>query len=808
MGMIISPPSVIDLLNEAEITHGKTIPCNFEILPKPVQQKLFDYAKSQGMTEEQMKAMISAESHHANELLPDPLNGGQHKQSEWSIHGKDSLDGLIMHELESYDKAVDEAILSSEDIVKAYNNFVEGKFNEAATLVEKYQAVVSKFKADGDEESAEKDAKKLTTRVMAKGVSLPVSLIQELCIDTEEMEELGISKNDIKKAICDAAYQPADNPEQVKAIVNARIKYNNTVISFFKNMLQINYNILGLSKDEAMALSGKLSSPSQSQSHKAIKDVKAIIVKNSSKYKIGKCSYDFRPLGLGCMFMTEEDVGDIEKTVQLDRMIQMLTQYDAIVVGHGDSSSPEVDRLRKQLLKDTRKVNDDRNARQDKETQKIRDEITEIVENDYLNSVEGKKIRARIKQLEKLLEGDVRFDHTEAGMQLLKNREQCYQAYFDDILNSDLKKQYEDAKKLYAEECDKYYDARYAANDEIWKLTKELNAKLDGLRQKAHAGETDDDVINDLLDKIKEVDKKYAEEEYRMLDKMHKDAIRAYKKLDDRGNTKWTIQPVHTLKAGPFTDVNDLVRQLIKEGFKNINLVSCNPGRHSLAKDIRDTKGVKIHHATTSLLAESAYYYNSGDYLVESIFAEVDQNIKDTYKHLLDISEESNIPLWDDDYLDECVQYCNSSEYLSSLNEGVLAQAWAKLKELVKKALSAIVGLFKKLLELVGKIIGKIKDFFKKIFGSDKFEKKLVKPIKTGAIIVENASLQRKSVSSWEEFQNTIVRSCEKITSKIKETEAKQVRNMQEIERFTEQKAKSVNESTNKEMDKLLSMIL
>lgn len=807
MGMIISPPSVIDLLNEAEITHGKTIPFSFEILPEPVQQKLFDYAKSQGMSEEQMKAMISAESDHVNELLSSPIKGGS-TYSELSIHGKDSLDGLIIHELESYDKAVDEAILSSEDIVKAYNNFIEGKFNEAATLVEKYQAIVNKFNADGDSKSAEKDAGKLTARVMAKGITLPVSLIQELCTDTEEMEELGISKNDIKKAICDAAYQPADNPEQVKAIVNARIKYNNTVISFFKNMLQINYNILGLSKDEAMALSGKLSSPSQAQSHKAIKDIKGIIVKNSSKYKIGKCSYDFKPLGLGCIFMTEEDVGDIGKTVQLDRMIQMLTQYDAIVVGHGDSSSPEVERLREQLRKDARKISVDRDAKQTKETQKIKDEITKIAENDYLNSVEGKKIKARIKQLEKSLESNVRFDKTEAGMQLKKNYEQCYQAYMDDILNPDLQKQYEDAKKLYAEETDKYYDARYAANDEIFKLTRKLNDKLNEYRRKAYTGETDNDVIKDLLDDIKEVDEEYAKEEYRKLDKLHKDAIRAYKKLANHGNPKWTIQPVHTLKAGPFTDVNDLVRQLIKEGFKNINLVSCNPGRHSLAKDIRDTKGIKIHHANTSLLAESTYYYNSGDYLVESIFVEVDQNIKDTYKHLLDISEESNIPLWDDDYLDECMQYCNSSVYLSSLNEGVLAQAWAKLKELVKKALSAIIGLFKKLLELVGKIINKIKDFFKKIFGSDKFEKKLIKPIKTGAIIVENASLQRKSVNSWDEFQNTIVRSCEQITSKIKETEAKQVRNMQEIERFTEQKARSVNESTNKEMDRLLSMIL
>ena len=64
----------------------------------------------------------------------------------------------------------------------------------------------------------------------------------------------------------------------------------------------------------------------------------------------------------------------------------------------------------------------------------------------------------------------------------------------------------------------------------------------------------------------------------------------------------WEIEPVITPSGkGPFEDANDLVHQLIKEGFKRINLCNCNPGDIELADDIKKNRHVIVrisHHSS------------------------------------------------------------------------------------------------------------------------------------------------------------------------------------------------------------------
>ena len=385
-----------------------------------------------------------------------------------------------------------------------------------------------------------------------------------------------------------------------------------------------------------------------------------------------------------------------------------------------------------------------------------------------------------------------------------EKRELSYEEWedqFDKLCKIDREnadREHRERQVLYRE-LDKIFDAISNRKREI---------KRD-MRKKIESGELEaDDSIKQAIHDINKIGREYAKARSDLQNKSMKDMAKFYKYMRKNDKVSWQIQPVKTLKGGPYTDVNDLVRQLIKEGFKNINLVACNPGRHTLAKDILDTPGVKIHHATTSLLAESAYYYNSENVMIESAFAEIDKNIRETHQHLAMICEESNIPYWDDEFLDECLCYFESGAYMEVLVEGALANAWAKLKELVKKALGFIIGIFKKLLELVGKLIARIKDFFKRVFGSNRFEKKFQRNIKSGVIMVESASLKRQAVGSWEEMQANITKACEKITSKIKETEARQTKNMQDLERFAEQKSKAVNESSDTQFDALLGLIL
>lgn len=93
-------------------------------------------------------------------------------------------------------------------------------------------------------------------------------------------------------------------------IINERIKYNNAMIQLFRGMLETNYHILGITKDEAIALSKKLTSSNHKEVRKSIKEIKDVVGKNAQKYRKGNM-YDLRELGLGVMFMTDENIGEV-----------------------------------------------------------------------------------------------------------------------------------------------------------------------------------------------------------------------------------------------------------------------------------------------------------------------------------------------------------------------------------------------------------------------------------------------------------------------------------------------------------------
>lgn len=79
---------------------------------------------------------------------------------------------------------------------------------------------------------------------------------------------------------------------------------------------------------------------------------------------------------------------------------------------------------------------------------------------------------------------------------------------------------------------------------------------------------------------------------------------------DEKG--EWVVEKIATpsghyckpreFMGQDFILMNDLVDQLIKEGFKRINIVSCNPGAHHLPKHVVDNKRVLVRMNLTSTL--------------------------------------------------------------------------------------------------------------------------------------------------------------------------------------------------------------
>ena len=109
-------------------------------------------------------------------------------------------------------------------------------------------------------------------------------------------------------------------------------------------------------------------------------------------------------------------------------------------------------------------------------------------------------------------------------------------------------------------------------------------------------------------------------------------------KIDGR-SSEWTIQPVNTLTQKNVTHAIDLLRALKKEGFKNILLMSCNPGSVLLPMDIRCTPFFKVTMGTHSVLIEAltdGNDYKNMDYLNEGLMDTIKYTLRSITKTMGD----------------------------------------------------------------------------------------------------------------------------------------------------------------------------
>lgn len=756
-------------------------------------------------------------------MLVDKYNEDHKKSSNKSNANKDSIKkytvthqfgdnitSAINFSIEQYDKASDELVLQSECLVEAYNNMITGKATDAVILL------LDRIKASDKSQIDDKiNILKESNAGFRRLYNMCLELSNTMNTLTDKYKyKMDITYRDIRDAVIDAEFYPSDNdPEKVKRIINARIQYNNTIMEMFKLMIYNNYELLGLSKDVALVYSAKLSSPDHSVQKEAVKDIKRIIKEQSDKFKInGHRTWDFRKLGLGVLFRTEESMGKFIESVDTpDHFIQILSQYDCVVDAHGGNKEEDnSEKLRDQLEQALEK---NRKALVDK-LDKLKSQyenLTKYINSEYdkldakfkmLNDEysDSEKFKAYVEKIYKFENKEIeeRLENIEKLKKMIRSEKIALEFAYDNDDSEAIKYRiglYEKQIKLYEaglDYCEK--DARESYNS----FMKIIN------------GLDEYDIATEFKNKIKPIlDKsekrrnlyKIKIDHYNDKQKYYYDEIQKSKKALNRHidkNKYWSIQPVYTLTAGPFTRVDDLVRQLIKEGFKKILLCNCNPGGHKLPKDITQKEGITIRMSKTNTLVESA---------CETVdpYEQIHLDIENSQLNMAQMCESFNINYWDDISLNEITNDYNNT--LESMNEGTLKNIWTKIKELIKKAVTIVVNLVKRLFDIIKTFIDKIKAWFKRLHESKKYDDKFKKSVKTSIIIVENASVDKFSANNWDDLENKTIKACSAIQKKIDELQNKQLKNYKELDKYADQMSKTTNESSISELDSLVNML-
>ena len=723
------------VLNEAEITHGGSIGIGFNALPKDLQDKIKEKLKARGKSEDEIKSITMKYTAVALD--------NQFREKEVSIDGFDIIDGMIHHQLEVYDKTRDLALLQAEDIVKAYREAAGASYDKAVQFLNENANEINRRAANGED---------IVTEFFNKNEFDNLTRLLTMSSDAlfELLERYDFSEAELKRTIVENAFSDSDDPNKIRDIIQARITYSNVIVQMFKQMLQQNYKILGITEKEASLLAERISSGDVDEEKAGIVAIKDIIESKAEQFH-KKDMYDLRPIGGGCIFYTSQDLGAIKADTVFRRMIQLAMTHDAIVVAHGSNKTKAG--IAEKVLS----------------TQIIAPNFKKTYQKAKLNAITqmgisfGKSdaeqyqdyVRASKKakwSAEKLAE----FQNTVVSAQkALKvaidaGDESLIQSIIsaNENVNQKFKKIAETSEKAIAEY--KEMEDQIKRGERV--VLSEWIAAFDAINSA-------DDAINKALDKYNEVLRKY------------------------KNSTYWGCQPVKTLKGGPFTDMNKLVAQLIKEGFKNIYIMSCNPGSHELDPKILATPGIKIHHAVHSILSEN----------VEYVY-DTDDSFNEAYNTIDEATTE--LEVYESMYSTASNEF--SSEFLTEA--GSVSSIWTKVKEWIKTAIKKVINFFKTVFEKIKNFIDRVKNFFKNRKG------KLIKKVDTG-VIRGDGKVEKFNFDDYEELKKKTEAACDELTKMIHKYEQESIKGMQEAEKYADQQSKkAVNESIDG-MDTLVNML-
>ena len=704
-----------------------------------------------------------------------------------STQGRDHADAIIKSWLEEYDKEMDEAILASDNIVKAYNDFISGEFDRLAKS-DSVAGPVSKYN------SALSNIGTAVTTTM--GI----------------MKECGYSYDEAKKMVIGRIFTETDDPEKIKKIIKARLEYNKVTIQLLQAMVKSNAKLLNLSETQVKMLTTSMESDDNNTRNLAVKMSKEAIAKEMSENKdkyFKNGYYDYTPLGMGKLYLTEENLGPVLEEQFRDnrgQFIQKLMHYDAVILGHGDYSNEARDRDLKEFDAWAKKEG----AKLGEMYQKSR-EVTEEYYRKYnkyydLRNDRKKKLdqqmdstyaarRAVIKSINHKLKKDQKLI-ARAESQIKKDVKS------GKITEDDGRKRYAELEKKAAAVADiAEKQTKRIENDDSFSFDK----MYDAYRNSAGSGAG---VNRDAIEKKLEITKQNYDNELDDYRKKLNKTIAEFQIADADSqdvSRKWTIQPIKT-ESGTYTDVNDLVRALYKAGHRKIFMMQCNPGGVPLAPDIRKHDDLHIVMSKTVTLAESVEGPEVLDeFLAESdtfgVFSEASYALVDADCDLINMCEAVGIDYFDDEYLDECYRDTTRPDFFDnySLNEG-LGNVWHKIVEIVKKVIGAIVGLFKKMIGMVVRFIKWVAGKFKKAGG------KLTSKIKIKMALIENAKTIEKEATSPADIAAIATEASNKIAKKIKEAEKQQTANMELYHKYATKKASSTGNDPESKNESIITL--
>jgi len=225
------------------------------------------------------------------------------EEEKISINSKGALSSRDERTIEDLDKNKLKLIIESNNIVEEYNEYLNLEFDKL-------------------------DKRKTNLSGFDYNIKLGI----------ESLRELGVKENDIRKVVLDTFFEVSDDPKVIKKFLQLRINYNTKIVNLLQKMLRNNYQILGISNEEAEKLNKNLKDDKSSA--KSIIEIKQLILNNKSKFiKSGKV--DLRELGFGVAYITQKDLREITEFVTLDKLIQILMRYDCMVIGHGSGINGE-----------------------------------------------------------------------------------------------------------------------------------------------------------------------------------------------------------------------------------------------------------------------------------------------------------------------------------------------------------------------------------------------------------------------------------------------------------------------------------
>lgn len=291
----------------------------------------------------------------------------------------------------------------------------------------------------------------------------------------------------------------------------------------------------------------------------------------------------------------------------------------------------------------------------------------------------------------------------------------------------------------------------------------------------------DDSIIHRI--EIESVSKKLKELELSMKDKYDYGEDAMFGPL--RENSKWTCMPIKTESAGPFTSVDKLIKQCIKEARQNkqnynmiksnnknvhIMVMCCNPGAIPIDKSISSQKDVHIHYAKASVTPEASNI----DTCANDIYL-CEQNLK---QFCSDVGIDYN----NDEYLNECYNSV-TDEDIEMLSEMSIKELWDSAVNLAKKIWAAIVAAFKA-------IINFFKDLIQKIKLAIKDKDADVQDV--SYITMESARVKHSKNITLGKAEYEIERACTSISRSITRLEQQQTKIMKQINDDLVRKSKTI----------------